>query len=59
MATTDHPDSFDERATVKLGAPPLEILRLDALQERVDVGYLPFSTGVTFDARVHIARSSR
>jgi aconitate hydratase len=49
MASTDHPDSFDSRGTLKVGDRELEIFRLQALQSRFDVARLPFSLKILLE----------
>src|ERR1700709_414309 len=43
------PDSFGARATLEVGGQTYEIFRLDALQERFDVGRLPYSIKVLLE----------
>jgi aconitate hydratase len=45
----DHPNSFDARATLKVGDRELTIFRLDALQSKFDVARLPFSLKVLLE----------
>jgi aconitate hydratase len=49
MAPTDHPNSFDARATLKVGDRELTIFRLDALQAKFDVARLPFSLKILLE----------
>src|SRR3954452_9071018 len=42
-------NSFDARATLRVGDRELEIYRLDALQSKFDVGRLPFSLKVLLE----------
>lgn len=46
---TDHPNSFDARATLKVGDREHTIFRLDALQSKYDVARLPFSLKVLLE----------
>jgi aconitate hydratase len=45
----DHPNSFDARATLRVGDRELEIFRLDALQQKFDVARLPFSLKILLE----------
>src|SRR6266511_3139463 len=45
----EHPNSFDARATLKVGGREHTIFRLDALQSRYDVARLPFSLKVLLE----------
>jgi aconitate hydratase A / 2-methylisocitrate dehydratase len=45
----EHPNSFDARATLKVGDRDLQIFRLDALQSKYDVARLPFSLKVLLE----------
>jgi aconitate hydratase len=45
----DHPNSFDARATLRVGDREHEIFRLDALQSVFDVARLPFSLKVLLE----------
>src|SRR6188472_3391943 len=45
----EHPNSFDARATVRVGDRELTIYRLDALQAKYDVARLPFSLKVLLE----------
>ena len=45
----DHPNSFDARATLKVGDRELTIYRLDALQAKFDVARLPFSLKILLE----------
>src|SRR3954453_8539145 len=45
----DHPNSFDERGSLKAGVRELEIFRIDALQSKFDVARLPFSLKVLLE----------
>ena len=45
----DHPNSFDARATLRVGDREHTIFRLDALQSRFDVARLPFSLKVLLE----------
>jgi aconitate hydratase len=45
----DHPNSFDARATLKVGDREHTIFRLDALQAKYDVARLPFSLKVLLE----------
>jgi aconitate hydratase A / 2-methylisocitrate dehydratase len=45
----EHPNSFDARATLKVGDRELAIFRLDALQAKYDVARLPFSLKVLLE----------
>jgi aconitate hydratase len=49
MAPTDHPNSFDARATLKVGDRELTIFRLDALQAKFDIARLPFSLKILLE----------
>ncbi|WP_445152773.1 aconitate hydratase [Baekduia sp. Peel2402] len=49
MASSEHPNSFDARATLKVGDRELEIFRLDALQSKFDVARLPFSLKILLE----------
>jgi aconitate hydratase len=49
MAPHNHPNSFDARATLKVGDRELTIFRLDALQARFDVARLPFSLKILLE----------
>jgi aconitate hydratase len=49
MASSDHPNSFDARGTLKVGDRELEIFRLDALQSRFDIARLPFSLKILLE----------
>src|SRR3954453_22675170 len=46
---TDHPNSFDARATLSAGGREVTIYRLDALQSAHDVARLPFSLKVLLE----------
>src|ERR1051325_6284850 len=46
---SEHPDSFDARAALKVGERELEIFRLDALQSKFDVARLPFSLKILLE----------
>src|SRR3954465_2145857 len=46
---TDHPNSFDARATLNAGGREVTIYRLDALQSAHDVARLPFSLKVLLE----------
>ncbi len=46
---TQHPNSFDARATLSAGGRELTIYRLDALQAKFDVARLPFSLKVLLE----------
>src|SRR3954451_4318948 len=43
------PDSFGARSILEVGGRSYEIFRLDALQERFDVGRLPYSIKVLLE----------
>ncbi|MEN3284158.1 MAG: aconitate hydratase [Solirubrobacteraceae bacterium] len=45
----EHPNSFDARATLKVGDREHTIFRLDALQSKYDVARLPFSLKVLLE----------
>src|ERR1700754_3192570 len=45
----EHPNSFDARATLKVGARELTIFRLDALQSRFRAAALPFSLKILLE----------
>jgi aconitate hydratase len=45
----EHPNSFDSRATLKVGDREHTIFRLDALQSKYDVARLPFSLKVLLE----------
>ncbi|HEY6759698.1 MAG TPA: aconitase family protein, partial [Baekduia sp.] len=47
--STEHPDSFHAKGTLKVGDRELEIFRLDALQSRFDVARLPFSLKILLE----------
>ena len=49
MAPHNHPNSFDARATLKVGDRELTIFRLDALQSKFDVARLPFSLKILLE----------
>ncbi len=50
MQTTDHPNSFDARATLRVGNRTYTYFRLDALAERgFDLATLPFSLKVLLE----------
>jgi aconitate hydratase len=49
MASTEHPNSFDARGTLKVGDRELEIFRLQALQSKFDVARLPFSLKILLE----------
>src|SRR3954452_18402815 len=49
MASTDHPNSFDARGTLRVGDRELEIFRLAALQAKFDVARLPFSLKILLE----------
>jgi aconitate hydratase len=49
MSSSEHPNSFDARATLKVGDRELEIFRLDALQSKFDVARLPFSLKILLE----------
>ncbi|MCZ4491379.1 MAG: aconitate hydratase, partial [Conexibacter sp.] len=49
MASTEHPNSFDARGTLKVGDRELEIFRLQALQPKFDVARLPFSLKILLE----------
>src|SRR5689334_2344209 len=49
MASTEHPNSYDARGTLKVGDRELEIFRLDALQSKFDVARLPFSLKILLE----------
>src|SRR3954465_9052151 len=49
MASSDHPDSFGARGTLKVGDRELEIFRLQALQSKFDVARLPFSLKILLE----------
>src|SRR4051794_32120986 len=49
MASSDHPNSYDARGTLKVGDRELEIFRLDALQSKFDVARLPFSLKILLE----------
>ena len=42
-------NSFDAKATLKVGDRSLEIFRLDALQSKYDVARLPFSLKILLE----------
>jgi aconitate hydratase len=44
-----HPNSFDAKATLKVGDRELDVFRLDALQSKYDVARLPFSLKVLLE----------
>src|SRR3954465_15300113 len=46
---TDHPNSFDARATLNAGGREVTIYRLDALQSSHDVARLPFSLQILLE----------
>ena len=46
---SEHPNSFDARATLQVGDRELTIYRLDALQSKFDVARLPFSLKVLLE----------
>jgi aconitate hydratase len=48
-SSSEHPNSFDARATLKVGDRELEIFRLDALQSKFDVARLPFSLKILLE----------
>ncbi|HEX6621191.1 MAG TPA: hypothetical protein VF024_16125, partial [Solirubrobacteraceae bacterium] len=45
----EHPNSFEARATLKVGDSEHTIFRLDALQSKYDVARLPFSLKVLLE----------
>jgi aconitate hydratase A / 2-methylisocitrate dehydratase len=45
----EHPNSFDARATLRVGDREHTIFRLDALQSRLDVARLPFSLKILLE----------
>jgi aconitate hydratase len=47
--SSDHPNSFDARGTLKVGDRELEIFRLEALQSKFDVARLPFSLKILLE----------
>ncbi|MDX6687195.1 MAG: aconitate hydratase, partial [Baekduia sp.] len=49
MASTEHPNSFDARGTLKVGDRELEIFRLQALQSKFDIARLPFSLKILLE----------
>src|SRR3954462_13277345 len=49
MASSDHPNSYDARGTLKVGDRELEIFRLQALQSKFDVARLPFSLKILLE----------
>src|SRR3954465_5358588 len=49
MASSDHPNSYDARGTLKVGDRKLQIFRLQALQSRFDVARLPFSLKILLE----------
>src|SRR4051812_938089 len=49
MASSDHPNSYDARGTLKVGDRELQIFRLQALQSRFDVARLPFSLKILLE----------
>ncbi|HWH93733.1 MAG TPA: aconitate hydratase [Baekduia sp.] len=47
--SSEHPNSFDARGTLKVGDRELEIFRLEALQAKFDVARLPFSLKILLE----------
>src|ERR1700745_1432270 len=50
MSSTEHPNSFDARGTLKAGDREVEIFRLGALQSKFDVARLPFSLKILLES---------
>src|SRR3954468_23730139 len=49
MASSEHPNSYDAKGTLKVGDREVEIFRLDALQSKFDVARLPFSLKILLE----------
>src|ERR1700733_13452654 len=49
MASSEHPNSYDARGTLKVGDREVEIFKLEALQSRFDVARLPFSLKILLE----------
>src|SRR5213080_5603126 len=49
MASSEHPNSYDAKGTLKVGDRELEIFRLQALQSKFDVARLPFSLKILLE----------
>ncbi|MCW2996042.1 MAG: aconitate hydratase, partial [Conexibacter sp.] len=48
-SSSEHPNSFDARGTLKVGDRELTIFRLNALQSKFDIARLPFSLKILLE----------